>query len=129
VVIAPDSTPASLEQALALLGESRRQWDAEKRLLELRIQSLEHRLFGTKSEKVAFKDKQLALIDEVFTHPEPAATEDVVVVPDMGKRAAKKPVRKPLPEHLECVEISSGSLHLACSWTAKLSGKEGGGGE
>ncbi|MFM7802871.1 MAG: transposase [Verrucomicrobiota bacterium] len=129
MVIAPDSTPLSLEQALALLGESRRQWDAEKRLLELRIQSLEHRLFGTKSEKVALEDKQLALIDEVFTHPEPAATEDVVVVPDIEKRVAKKPVRKPLPEHLECVEISSGCLHLACSWTAKLSGKEGGGGE
>ena len=72
MVIAPDSTPASLEQALALLGESRRQWDAEKRLLKLRIQSLEHRLFGTKSEKVALEDKQLALIDEVCTHPEPA---------------------------------------------------------
>ena len=69
MVIAPDSTPLSFEQALALLGESRRQWDAEKRLLELRIQSLEHRLFGTKSEKVALEDKQVALIDEVFTHP------------------------------------------------------------
>ena len=115
MVIAPDSTPASLEQALALLGESRRQWDAEKRLLELRIQSLEHRLFGTKSEKVALEDNQLALIDEVFTHPEPAATEDVVVLPDIEKRVAKKPVRRPLPEHLEVVEERLEPADKTCS--------------
>jgi len=115
VVIAPDSTPLSFEQALALLGESRRQWDAEKRLLELRIQSLEHRLFGTKSEKVALEDKQVALIDEVFTHPEPATTEDVVVVPDIEKRAAKKPELKPLPEHLEVVEERLESADKTCS--------------
>jgi len=51
VVIAPDPTPATLEEAVALLGQFRERWSNEKRLLELRIQSLEHRLFGSKSEK------------------------------------------------------------------------------
>ena len=51
MVIAPDPTPATLEEAVALLGQFRERWSNEKRLLELRIQSLEHRLFGSKSEK------------------------------------------------------------------------------
>ncbi len=53
---------------------------------------------------MALDDKQLGLIDKVFTHPKPAATEDVVVVPDIEKRVAKKPVRKPLPVQLEVVD-------------------------
>ncbi|NBP24855.1 MAG: hypothetical protein EBU81_09975 [Proteobacteria bacterium] len=69
----------------------------EKRLLELRIKDLEHRLFGSSSEKLPIEDRQLALIDEVFDHPEPATTQDVVVDPDIEKRSAKKPVRRPLP--------------------------------
>jgi hypothetical protein len=51
----------------------------EKRLLELRIKDLQHRLFGSSSEKLPIEDRQLALIDEVFAHPEPATTEDLVV--------------------------------------------------
>jgi hypothetical protein len=51
----------------------------EKRLLELRIKDLEHRLFGSSSEKLPIEDRQLALIDEVFDHPEPATIQDVVV--------------------------------------------------
>ena len=96
----PNPTPATLEEAVALLGALA----TEKRLLELRIQDLEHRLYGSSSEKLPIEDRQLALIDEVFDHPEPATTEDVVVVPDIEKRVAKKPVRRPLPEHLEVVE-------------------------
>ncbi len=51
----------------------------EKRLLERRNKDLEHRLFGSSSEKLPIEDRQLALIDEVFDHPEPATTQDVVV--------------------------------------------------
>jgi hypothetical protein len=51
----------------------------EKRLLELRNKELEHRLFGSSSEKLPIEDRQLALIDEVFDNPEPATTQDVVV--------------------------------------------------
>jgi hypothetical protein len=51
----------------------------KKRLLELRIKDLEHRLFGSASEKLPIEDRQLALIDEVFEHPEPATIQDVVV--------------------------------------------------
>jgi hypothetical protein len=51
----------------------------EKRLLELRNKDLEHRLFGSSSEKLRIEDRQLALIDEVFGHPVPATTQDVVV--------------------------------------------------
>jgi hypothetical protein len=47
----------------------------EKRLLELRIQDLEHRLYGSSSEKLPIEDRQLALINEVFDNPEPATTE------------------------------------------------------
>jgi hypothetical protein len=101
VETASDTKPASLEEAVALLGQFREQWSSEKRLLELRIKDLEHRLFGSASEKLPIEDRQLALIDEVFDHPEPATTEDVVVVPDIEKRTAKKPVRRPLPDQLE----------------------------
>ena len=97
---APKTTPATLEEAVALLGVLQ----TEKRHLELRIKSLEHRLFGSRSEKLTIEDQQLALIDEVFAQQEPAATQDVVVDPDIEKRVAKKPVRRPLPEHLEVVE-------------------------
>ena len=87
----PNPTPATLDEAIALLGALA----TEKRLLELRIQDLEHRLYGSSSEKLPIEDRQLALIDEVFDHPEPATTEDVVVVPDIEKRVANKPVRRP----------------------------------
>ena len=56
------------------------------------------------SEELTIEDQQLALIDEVFAQQEPAETQDVVVDPDIEKRVAKKPVRRPLPEHLEVVE-------------------------
>jgi transposase len=45
----------------------------------------------------------------------PAATEDVVVVPNMEKRVAKKPVRKPFPEHLEVVEERLEPADKTCS--------------
>lgn len=56
----PIPTPASLEEAVALLGEFHRrwtsekellerQWTSEKRHLELRIQLLEKQLFGSRS--------------------------------------------------------------------------------
>jgi hypothetical protein len=68
VLTASDSKPASLEEAVALLGQFREQWSSEKRLLELRIKDLEHRLFGSSSEKLPIEDRQLALIDEVFDY-------------------------------------------------------------
>jgi hypothetical protein len=68
VLTASDCMPASLEEAVALLGQFREQWSSEKRLLELRIKDLEHRLFGSSSEKLPIEDRQLALIDEVFDH-------------------------------------------------------------
>ncbi len=88
---------------------------SENRLLELRIQSLEHRLFGSKSEKLPIEDNQLALIGEVFAPAEPATTQDVVVVPDVEKRAARKRVRRPLPEHLEVVEERLEPADTTCS--------------
>jgi transposase len=100
VATVTNPTPATLEEAVVLLGTMA----TEKRLLELRIKDLEHRLFGSSSEKLPIEDRQLALIDEVFDHPEPATTQDVVVDPDIEKRTAKKPVRRPLPDHLEVVE-------------------------
>ena len=70
----------------------------EKRLLELRIQDLEHRLYGSSSEKLPIEDRQLALIDEVFDNPEPATTEDVVVAPESGRRrGCFHPRRPPTP--------------------------------
>lgn len=68
-------TPATLEEAVALLGTLA----TEKRLLELCIKDLEHRLFGSSSEKLPIEDRHLALIYEVFDHPEPATTQNVVV--------------------------------------------------
>ncbi len=68
MLTASDSKPASLEEAVALLGQFREQWSSEKRLLELRIKDLEHRLFGSSSEKLPIEDRQLALIDEVFDY-------------------------------------------------------------
>lgn len=57
----------------------------------------------------------MALIDEVFAPAEPAATQDVVVVPDIEKRTARKPVRRPLPEHLEVVEERLEPSDKTCS--------------
>jgi hypothetical protein len=62
VATAPKTTPETLEEAVSLLGVLQ----AENRHLELRIKSLEHRLFGPRSEKLPIEDQQLALIDEVF---------------------------------------------------------------
>ena len=89
----PNPTLATLEEAVALLGTLA----TEKRLLELRIQDLEHRLYGSSSEKLPIEDRQLALIDEVFHHPEPATTEDAVVVSEIEKRVATKSMRRPRP--------------------------------
>jgi transposase len=111
VATVSNPTPATLEEAVVLLGSLA----TEKRLLELRIQDLEHRLYGSSSEKLPIEDRQLALIDEVFDHPEPATTEDVVVAPDIEKRTAKKPVRRPLPEHLEVVEERLEPADKTCS--------------
>jgi transposase len=111
VATVTNPTPATLEEAVALLGTLA----TEKRLLELRIKDLEHRLFGSSSEKLPIEDRQLALIDEVFDHPEPATTQDVVVDPDIEKRSAKKPVRRPLPDHLEVVEERLEPADKTCS--------------
>ena len=97
--------PASLQEALALVGELL----AEKRRLELRVQALEKRLFGPRSEKLNLEDNQIPLLEEVFKNPVPAATTDVVVPEAPAgqpseKAARRKPVRRPLPEHLEVVE-------------------------
>ena len=79
------------------------------RHLELRVQALERQLFGPRSEKLNLEDHQLPLLDEVFKNPVPAATTDVVVPeapadPQADKSERRKPVRRPLPEHLEVVE-------------------------
>jgi transposase len=73
------------------------------RLLQLEIARLKAELFGPKSEKLTLEDHQLPLLEEVFQNPGPAATEDVVVPPEIG-RGPRQPVRRPLPEHLEVVE-------------------------
>jgi hypothetical protein len=111
VATVSNPTPATLEEAVVLLGSL----VTEKRLLELRIQDLEHRLYGSSSEKLPIEDRQLALINEVFDNPEPATTEDVVVAPDIEKRTAKKPVRRPLPERLEVVEERLEPADKTCS--------------
>lgn len=96
---APD--PSSLSEAKALIQELT---DA-KRLLELEVAQLKQQLFGPRSEKLSLEDRQLPLLEQVFEHPEPPATEDVVVPPEAeGQKAErKKPVRRSLPEHLEVV--------------------------
>ena len=111
MAIIPNPTPATLEKAVALLGSL----TTEKRLLELRIKDLEDRFYGSSSEKLPIEDRQLALIDEVFDNPEPATTEDVVLAPDIEKRTAKKPVRKPLPELIELVEEHLEPADKTCS--------------
>jgi hypothetical protein len=94
VATVSNPTPATLEEAVVLLGTMA----TEKRLLELRIKDLEHRLFGSASEKLPIEDRQLALIDEVFDHPEPATTQDVVVDPESGRRrGCFHPRRPPTP--------------------------------
>jgi transposase len=101
VAYTPIPTPASFEEAVALLGALR----VENRHLELRIQSLEKQLFGSRSEKLPLEDNQLALIGTVFENPTPAASVDVVVPGEpVTKPEPRKPVRRPLPEHLEVVE-------------------------
>jgi hypothetical protein len=85
--------PAPFEEAMALLGDVL----AEKRRLELRVEALEKRLFGPRSEKLHLEDHQVPLLDEVFKNPVPAGQPS-------EKAARRKPVRRPLPDHLEVVE-------------------------
>jgi len=77
--------------------------ETENRLLQLELARVKQELFGSKSERVQIEEHQLPLLDEVFENPEPAATVDVVVPPEI-EREPRKPVRPPLPEHLEVVE-------------------------
>jgi hypothetical protein len=58
VATVSNPTHATLEEAVALLGALA----TEKRLLELRIQDLEHRLYGSSSEKLPIEDRQLAKV-------------------------------------------------------------------
>lgn len=90
------------EQNAALLRE-REELLAAHRLIRLELDRLKAELFGSKSEKLQIEDNQLPLLDDVFENPEPAATVDVVVPPEI-EREPRKPVRRPLPEHLEVVE-------------------------
>jgi hypothetical protein len=114
VATVSNPTPATLEEAVALLGTLA----TEKRQLELRIKDFEHRLFGSASEKLPIEDRQLTLIDEVFDHPEPATTQDGVVDPDIEMRTTKKPVRRPLPDHLEVVDERLEPADKTCSTAA-----------
>ena len=84
----PNPTPATLDEAIALLGALA----TEKRLLELRIQDLEHRLYGSSSEKLPIEDRQLARIDEVFDNPEPATTDGAPAAVVAGPAAASPSV-------------------------------------
>ena len=112
---APNITPATIEEAVTLLGQLRTQWSNKKCLLELRIKPLKHRLFGYSSEKLSIEENQLASIDQVLSHQEPATTEEVVVVPDIENREARKLVCRPLPEHLELVEERLELADKTCS--------------
>ena len=114
---APKTTPATLEKAVALLGQFRQEWSNEKRHLELRIKSLEHRLFGSRSEKLPIEDQQLALIDEVFAQQEAAATQDVVVDPDIEKRVAKSDWSPPTRPALTAAASNvSSAMNLPSVW-------------
>ena len=85
----------------------------ENRLLRFEIDRLKAELFGPKSERLTIEDHQLPLLEEVFQNPEPAATEDVVVPPDI-EREPRKAVRRPLPEHLEVVEERIEPAEILC---------------
>jgi hypothetical protein len=55
------------------------------------------RLFGASSEKLPIEDRQLALIDEVFDHPEPITTQDVVLAFSKMRRGACCRFAGPVP--------------------------------
>ncbi len=76
----------------------------EERLLELRIEDVEHRLYGSIFENLPIVDRQLALIVEVFDNLKRATTEDVIVALEIEKRTAKRPVAVPRPEYLALFE-------------------------
>ena len=115
--------PASDEKLEARLAQAQRQLVAAlqerdellhaHRLLQLDIARLKAELFGPKSEKLTLEDHQLPLLEEVFQNPEPAATEDVVVPPEI-ERGPRQPVRRPLPEHLEVVEERIEPAEILC---------------
>lgn len=85
------NTPASLEEALVLI-----------RLLELKIDQLNLRLFGPKSEKLTVEDSQLPLIQELFETTPPPVAEEVLVAEDEPK-PRKQGIRQPIPETFEVV--------------------------
>ena len=102
-----------LEEQNAALVLEREQLLNTQRLLQLELARVKLELFGSKSEKLRIEDHQLPLLDEVFENPEPAATVDVVVSPEI-EREPRKPVRRPLPEHLEVIEERIEPTEIQC---------------
>jgi transposase len=98
-----DTATALLEEVVALRRECQ-DLLTQRRLLELEVLRLKAELFGPRSEKLRLEEHQLPLLEEICEPAEPAATLDVVVPPEGEGRPARKPVRRPLPEHLEVVE-------------------------
>ena len=104
---------ARVEQQLAASLQERAELLRTQRLLQFEIDRLKAELFGPKSERLSIEEHQLPLIEEVFQNPEPAATADVIVPPDI-ERQPRKPVRHPLPEHLEVVEERIEPAEILC---------------
>jgi transposase len=80
--------------------------------LMLLVEKLQRMLFGTRSEKVLRQIEQLELqLEELHTT---SAVEDLQAVTPAERRAAAKPFRRPLPEHLPREVHTHMPNHEAC---------------
>jgi transposase len=85
--------------------ETQQYYEAENRLLKERINLLEHKLFGRKSEKLSVGKGQLLLFNEAELHAtgeEAAAEQETITVPAHKRRRGK---RACLPADLPRVEV------------------------
>jgi transposase len=94
--------PDNVDDLKALFVETQQQYEAEIRLLREKVNLLQHRLFGRKSEKLPVGDGQLLLFNEAEQAEAEEQPSEEIAVPAHRRRRGS---RKPLPEGIPRVEI------------------------
>jgi len=102
-----------------------RNYKAEIKILHEQIKSLEHRLFGKKTEKIDRDDSQMSLFD--VPEPECSLSEEPETI-EIPSHIRKKKGRKPLPAHLPRVDVvhklSEEDRQCGCGCIKSYCGKE-----
>jgi transposase len=98
--------PNNIDELKLLFVDTQQEYENEIKLLKEKVNILQHRLFGKKSEKLSGKvgSGQLSLFNETeqIEAEKETATGEEIKVPAHSRRRGK---RKPLPESLPRIEV------------------------